>query len=196
MHRALEVGGLQIDMTRHQISSGEKELRLSRTEFDLLRLLAENTDRVIAQAPRSSTSIWGSAAYIDTNIVDQYVSYVRRKLDRGRIAVRIVTARGVGLPTDAGESVKLSRLTIRARITGGSLLIAILISIVAGIIIYTQVERIVADGQVRVLESIAVPYVTAIESDDTEKTRPSRPRAARRGRRSEGAGAATRSRRP
>ncbi|MBG6054863.1 two-component system OmpR family response regulator [Salinibacterium sp. CAN_S4] len=91
----LDVGGLQIDMTRHEITAGGKELRLSRTEFDLLRLLAENAPRVLPRA-EIIDSIWGSASYIDPNIVDQYVSYVRRKLDTVQSPVSIVTARGVG----------------------------------------------------------------------------------------------------
>lgn len=91
----LEIGGLQIDMTRHEISTDGRELRLSRTEFDLLRLLASNLGQVM---PRTEIldSIWGSASYIDPNIVDQYVSYVRRKLESVRAPVRIVTSRGVG----------------------------------------------------------------------------------------------------
>src|SRR6478609_2926409 len=60
-----------------------------------------------------------------------------------------------------------SRLGIRARITGGSLLIAILISIAAGVVIYNQVQRIVSEGQVRVLEGIEGQYVTAINDGDT-----------------------------
>ncbi len=91
----LDVGGLQIDMTRHEIVAGGNELRLSRTEFDLLRLLAENASRVLPRA-EIIDSIWGSASYIDPNIVDQYVSYVRKKLDTVGSPVKIVTARGVG----------------------------------------------------------------------------------------------------
>lgn len=68
-----------------------------------------------------------------------------------------------------------SRLTIRARITGGSLLIAILISVAAGIVIYNQVQRIVSDGQVRVLEGIEGPYLTAIHNGDTEEFDPPGP---------------------
>lgn len=91
----LDIGGLQIDMTRHEITAGGKELRLSRTEFDLLRLLAENVTRVMPRA-EIIDSIWGSVSYIDPNIVDQYVSYVRKKLDTVQSPVRIVTARGMG----------------------------------------------------------------------------------------------------
>lgn len=91
----MDVGGLRIDMTTHEISTDGGELRLSRTEFDLLRVLASNVGRVMPRA-EILDAIWGSAAYIDPNIVDQYVSYVRRKLDAVDAQVRIVTARGVG----------------------------------------------------------------------------------------------------
>jgi two-component system, OmpR family, sensor kinase len=55
-----------------------------------------------------------------------------------------------------------SRLTIRARITGGSLLIAILISVAAGILIFSQVQRIVSDGQTVVLQNVEGPYLAAL----------------------------------
>ncbi|PZQ92082.1 MAG: DNA-binding response regulator [Leifsonia xyli] len=91
----LEVGGLRIDMMRHEISAAGRELRLSRTEFELLRLLAENMGAVLPR-PEILAAVWGSTAYIDPNIVDQYVSYVRRKLDAVGAPVRIVTTRGLG----------------------------------------------------------------------------------------------------
>lgn len=64
---------------------------------------------------------------------------------------------------------RLSRLTIRARITGGSLVIAVLISVVAGILIYGQVKRIVTDGQVAVLSNVEAPYLTALGADSSEE---------------------------
>lgn len=91
----VDLGGLQIDISRQTISAAGRELRLSRTEFDLLRLLAANEGRVLPRAEILDT-IWGSATYIDPNIVDQYVSYVRRKLDAVDAPLRIVTTRGVG----------------------------------------------------------------------------------------------------
>lgn len=99
----MDVGGLRIDMTRHQISTDGGELRLSRTEFDLLRLLAVNLGRVMPRA-EILDAIWGSTAYIDPNIVDQYVSYIRRKLDAVDAPVRIATARGIGFQLVADET--------------------------------------------------------------------------------------------
>ncbi len=61
-----------------------------------------------------------------------------------------------------------SRLGIRTRITGGSLLIAALISVVAGILIYSQVHRIVSDGQVAVLKNVEAPYLTALALEPAE----------------------------
>jgi two-component system OmpR family response regulator len=98
---ALEIGGLAIDLAGQRITAGDHDTRLSRTEFELLRLLATHRDEVLARADILDT-IWGSASYIDPNIVDQYVSYLRKKLDAIGAPVKIVTARGVGfrLTTD------------------------------------------------------------------------------------------------
>lgn len=99
----IDIGRLRIDMTRHEITCEGKELRLSRTEFDLLRLLAQNTGRVVRRA-EILESLWGSAAHIDANIVDQYVSYVRKKLDAVGAPLRIVTSRGIGFQLSATET--------------------------------------------------------------------------------------------
>ena len=98
----LDVGGLHLDLTRHQIVAGEQEMRLSRTEFDVLRLFCANVGRVLPRAEILDT-IWGSASFIDTNIIDQYVSYVRKKLESVGSPVRITTVRGVGFQLDVPE---------------------------------------------------------------------------------------------
>ena len=69
----------------------------------------------------------------------------------------------------------LSRLTIRARITGGSLLIAVLISVIAGVVIYSQVQRIVVGGQTAVLQSVEAPYLTALTETTDEEVDPPGP---------------------
>lgn len=92
---SLEIGGLTIDLETQRISTGDSGTRLSRTEFDLLRLLASRPDEVVPR-PEILDTVWGNASYIDPNIVDQYVSYLRKKLDVIGADVRIVTARGVG----------------------------------------------------------------------------------------------------
>jgi len=96
----IEVGGTVLDLARQIVSTGEQRVRLSRTEFDLLRLLAERPGEVFERATILG-EIWGSSRY-DPNIVDQYVSYLRKKLDAGGSEIRIATVRGVGFRLDAG----------------------------------------------------------------------------------------------
>lgn len=96
----IEVGDTVLDLARQQVVAGEEKIRLSRTEFDLLRMLAERPGEVFERAAILA-EIWGSARY-DPNIVDQYVSYVRRKLDAGGSMLRVTTVRGVGFRLDPG----------------------------------------------------------------------------------------------
>jgi signal transduction histidine kinase len=63
---------------------------------------------------------------------------------------------------------RLSRLRIRTRITVGSVLIALVISVVAGIVIFDRVRHIVDEGEHDVLASIEAPYRTALLTDPVE----------------------------
>jgi signal transduction histidine kinase len=65
-----------------------------------------------------------------------------------------------------------SRLTIRARITGGSLIIAMLISIIAGIVIFAQVQRIVSNSQTQLLDSVQGPYLAALHAKGDPQVEP------------------------
>lgn len=60
------------------------------------------------------------------------------------------------------------KLAIRTRIAGGSLIIAVLTSIVAGVIIDSQIERIVRIGTVSVLESESAPFVVALSTEPSD----------------------------
>jgi two-component system, OmpR family, response regulator len=98
----IEVGDTVLDLARQQVVAGDRKIRLSRTEFDLLRMLAEHPGEVCERAAILG-EIWGSSRY-DPNIVDQYVSYLRRKLDAGGSELRIATVRGVGFRLDQPAS--------------------------------------------------------------------------------------------
>jgi len=91
----ITVAGLTIDLHRHRFHIGNREVALSRTEFDVLRVLAVDAGATVSRT-KILDEVWGSIAYIDSNIVDQYVSYLRRKLDQESAGARIVTVRGVG----------------------------------------------------------------------------------------------------
>jgi two-component system, OmpR family, response regulator len=92
---SIEVGSLTVDLHRYRARVGDRDLALSRTEFDVLRTLALHQGETVSRATLLD-EVWEGSSHVDPNIVDQYVSYLRRKLDGSDAGARIVTARGVG----------------------------------------------------------------------------------------------------
>ena len=91
----IEIGSLTVDLARHRARVGERDLALSRTEFDVLCTLALHREETVTRGVILD-EVWEGSAHVDPNIVDQYVSYLRRKLDSVDAGARIVTTRGVG----------------------------------------------------------------------------------------------------
>ena len=89
------VGALRIDSLAVSVTVSGHPLSMSPKEFALLRLLAATAGEVVSRS-RILEEVWGSTENIDPNIVDQYVSYLRRKLEPVLSGVRIVTKRGSG----------------------------------------------------------------------------------------------------
>jgi two-component system OmpR family response regulator len=96
----LELGRLALDTTNLTIGVGGKRVALSVKEFALLRfLLAE--PNVAHDRTRILDEVWGTSKHIDPNVVDQYIGYLRRKLDPLDPGMRIATVRGVGYLAEA-----------------------------------------------------------------------------------------------
>lgn len=91
----ISFGSIDLDLFSHQAEVDRRSLPLSRTEFDVLRTLVQAEGDVVPRL-RLFEAVWGSAANIDPNILDQYVSYLRRKLREKDADCRISTVRGVG----------------------------------------------------------------------------------------------------
>jgi DNA-binding response OmpR family regulator len=90
----LRVGDLEVDLTRREARRAGSLIPLTAREFGLLELLAFRANEVV-----SRSEIWGRLYDSDddgtSNVVDVYISYLRRKIDRGRTPL-IVTRRGEG----------------------------------------------------------------------------------------------------
>lgn len=99
----LDVGGLTLDLHRHRARVGDHDVPLSGTEFDVLRVLASEPGVVVSRAAMLR-EVWETFDNIDPNVVDQYISRLRRKLDLAEAGVRIVTSRGVGFSLVAAGS--------------------------------------------------------------------------------------------
>ncbi len=90
----LTVADLVLDEESHQVWRGDREVQLSPTEFNLLRYLMLNSGRVLSKA-QILDHVWSYDFDGDANIVESYISYLRRKLDE-RDDRLIHTVRGVG----------------------------------------------------------------------------------------------------
>jgi two-component system OmpR family response regulator len=91
----LEVGDLRLDPATHRVWRNEVEVELTPKEFALLSLLMAHPGEVLTRT-RIIESVWDFAYDGTSNVVDLYIGYLRRKLDRPFGRDDIETVRGVG----------------------------------------------------------------------------------------------------
>ena len=91
----LAVGDLKVDPAKHQAWRGDVEILLSPKEMALLELLMRHPDEVITRT-RILDHVWDFAYDGGSNVVDQYIAYLRKKIDRPFGRDDIETVRGVG----------------------------------------------------------------------------------------------------
>ena len=90
-----EVGDLRVDPLRRRAFRGPRELDLTQREFDLLEAFLRNAGLVLSRT-QLLTLVWGYDFEIESNVVDVFVSYLRRKLEAQGEARIIQTVRGTG----------------------------------------------------------------------------------------------------
>lgn len=91
----VSVGDLRIDEAARRAWRGERELELTKTEFDLLELLARNAGVVLSHS-NIYDQIWGYDFGPESKALAVYIGYLRRKTEDGGEARLIQTVRGVG----------------------------------------------------------------------------------------------------
>ena len=90
----LVVGDLTMDEDSHEVVRAGVAISLTATEFELLRYLMRNPKRVLSKA-QILDRVWNYDFGGQANVVELYVSYLRKKIDAGRSPM-IHTMRGVG----------------------------------------------------------------------------------------------------
>jgi two-component system OmpR family response regulator len=96
------VGDLTLDSQTRKGLIGEHSLSLSPNEFLLLRSLLTQVDRAVSRQELLD-QVWGTSNHIDANVVDQYISSLRKKLAARASNVSLVTVRGVGYLATVAE---------------------------------------------------------------------------------------------
>jgi two-component system, OmpR family, response regulator MprA len=91
----LAFGDLIMDTAAYEARRGDRELELTRTEFELLRLFLEHPRQVLTRS-QVLERIWGYDFGRSSNSLEVYVGYLRRKLEAGGEPRILRTVRGVG----------------------------------------------------------------------------------------------------
>ena len=91
----LSVGDLVLDPATRECRRGTADIHLTPREFALLEALASQPDRVFTKQELIDR-VWGLDFFGPSNVLDVYVGYLRRKIDRPFGADTIQTVRGVG----------------------------------------------------------------------------------------------------
>jgi len=94
--REIDSGGLHIDLAKRIVTVDGEPVHLTRTEFDILSLLARNADRVVTSRMLLE-QVWGPEYAFDTQTLRVHVSHLRQKIEpAGGVPRYVLTEPGVG----------------------------------------------------------------------------------------------------
>ena len=91
----IDINGIIIDKDAFKVTVDGTQLELTKTEYDLLYVLAENRNHMM-QREQILDHVWGFNSEVETNVVDVYIRYLRNKLKPFNKEKSIETVRGVG----------------------------------------------------------------------------------------------------
>lgn len=98
----LQFADLSVNEQTREVTRGDKNIELTPREFDLLVYLLKNKRQVLTR-DQIIESVWGYDYYGDTNVVDVYIRYIRKKVDLPNDEPLIHTVRGVGYVLRQGK---------------------------------------------------------------------------------------------
>ena len=91
----LKAGRIELDLPAHKARLAGKDLDLSAKEFSLLEYLVRNQGKTVTRT-MIAEHVWDINFDTGTNVIDVYINYLRRKLDKGGAGGMITTVRGKG----------------------------------------------------------------------------------------------------
>ncbi|AMV38722.1 response regulator transcription factor [Planctomyces sp. SH-PL62] len=91
----LRAGRIDLDRVHRRLSCGAREVELTIRECELLEYLIRRVGQVVDR-DQLAREVWGDPGVVQTNVIDVFVNYLRKKLDRVEASGMIDTIRGVG----------------------------------------------------------------------------------------------------
>ncbi len=98
----LSFGGVNLNLKTCSLSFGQRSTRLSAKEFELIRILMTNKENIV---PKETLllKVWGYESEAEDNLVEVYISFLRKKLDFIKAPIRIDVVRRVGYHLEVRE---------------------------------------------------------------------------------------------
>lgn len=91
----LKIADLELDSTTYEVRRAGKDLKLTPQEFKLLQFLMSNKGRVLTR-DSILNKVWVYSQDVDTRVVDVYMGYLRKKIDKGARKELLHSVRGFG----------------------------------------------------------------------------------------------------
>lgn len=91
----LKISDLEIDLNTHTVKRSGSEIKLSATEYRMLEYFVLNRDRVVSRSELIE-HLYDTEYDLDSNVIDVYINYLRKKIDLGADTQLIHTVRGAG----------------------------------------------------------------------------------------------------
>lgn len=95
MGTTLQVGDLFMDTAKREVSRAGQAIDLTPREYAVLEYLMRHPNQVLTR-DQIAEHVWNFDFYNESNVVDVYIGYIRRKIDQGHDTPLIQTVRGVG----------------------------------------------------------------------------------------------------
>lgn len=91
----LQVGDLEMDTAKREVRRSDRPIELSPREYAVLEYLMRHPNQVLTRT-QIGEHVWNFDFFSESNVVDVYIGYLRRKIDQGDDLPLIHTVRGVG----------------------------------------------------------------------------------------------------
>jgi heavy metal response regulator len=91
----LTIDNLVVDPATRRVTRGERRIELTARQYALLEYFLRNAGRVLSRQ-MIAQHVWGLGFDAESNVIDVYVGYLRRKIDRDRERRLLHTVRGAG----------------------------------------------------------------------------------------------------
>jgi two-component system, OmpR family, response regulator len=99
----LELGELILNNKTHEVLRGEEPIELSPQEYRLLEYMMQNPNQVLSRDMILSR-LWGTSPDVETRVVDVYIGYLRKKIDKGYKSKMVQSVRGFGYMLTDGSA--------------------------------------------------------------------------------------------